>query len=202
MALLQSLHERLFALVPSEFYYNIIYYYIISLVIFYNIYDYRHNILIYNNTIKNWYLLRAVYKLISYSVYILRKPILLYKYYLFFVSLVRLLNRNAFHPENLDGDQCVYARIVDHLENLQRFHEELTRTAESGYRENSKTFKSKQKGILTMSTQKGPSAAHAAVAPGSHRLVNFGQGPYPVTDFFNFSRCVRMHFQFFNLTIN
>jgi hypothetical protein len=51
----------------------------------------------------------------------------------------------------------VYKRIVDQLEDLQRFHQELIRTAESGVSEDPKTFESKQKGILTMSTGKGPS---------------------------------------------
>ncbi|CAI6360452.1 unnamed protein product [Macrosiphum euphorbiae] len=56
-----------------------------------------------------------------------------------------------------NGDQSVYKRIVDQLEDLQRFHQELIRTAESGVSEDPKTFESKQKGILTMSTRKGPS---------------------------------------------
>jgi len=59
--------------------------------------------------------------------------------------------------ETLDGDQSVYKRIIDQLEDLQRFHQELIRTAESGAREDPKPFESKQKGILTMSTRKGPS---------------------------------------------
>jgi len=65
--------------------------------------------------------------------------------------------QNVVCPETLDGDQSVYKRIVDQLEDLQRFHQELIRTAESGVSEDPKTFESKQKGILTMSTRKGPS---------------------------------------------
>lgn len=62
-----------------------------------------------------------------------------------------------FHSETLDDEQSVYKRIVDRLEDLQQSHQELvTRTAESGVHEDPKTFESKQKGILTMSTQKGP----------------------------------------------
>lgn len=60
--------------------------------------------------------------------------------------------------ETLDGDQIVYKRIVDQLDDLQRSHQQLMRTAESGVREDPKPFESKQKGILTMSTRKGPSA--------------------------------------------
>ncbi|XP_050054897.1 uncharacterized protein LOC114132904 isoform X3 [Aphis gossypii] len=44
-----------------------------------------------------------------------------------------------------NGDQSVYKRIVDQLEDLQRFHQELIRTAESGVSEDPKTFESKQK---------------------------------------------------------
>ncbi|KAF0771713.1 neuroglobin-like [Aphis craccivora] len=69
----------------------------------------------------------------------------------------RLVAFVSICPETLDGDQSVYKRIVDQLQDLQRFHQELIRTAESGVSEDPKTFESKQKGILTMSTGKGPS---------------------------------------------
>lgn len=67
------------------------------------------------------------------------------------------MTKTRFTPKTLDGDQSVYERIVGNLEDLQRFHQELVRTAESGAHEDPKSFESKQEGILTMSTQKGPS---------------------------------------------
>lgn len=60
-----------------------------------------------------------------------------------------------FCSKTSDGNQSVYKRIVDQLEDIQWFHQELVRTAESGVHEDPKTFESKQKGILTTSTQKG-----------------------------------------------
>lgn len=77
-------------------------------------------------------------------------------FHLFRVSIH--FKQSMLYSETLDGDQSVYERIVDQLEDLQRFHQELIRIAESGVHEDLKTFESKQKGILTMSTQKGPKA--------------------------------------------
>ncbi|KAL5233334.1 hypothetical protein ACI65C_000744 [Semiaphis heraclei] len=67
----------------------------------------------------------------------------------------RLVALASIYPETLDGDQSVYKRILDQLEDVQRLHQDVIRTAESGISGDPKTFESKQKGILTMSTRKG-----------------------------------------------
>lgn len=57
--------------------------------------------------------------------------------------------------EPINGDQSVYRRIVDQLEELQQLHQKLVRKEESGIYEDPKMSESKQKGVLTSSTQKG-----------------------------------------------
>lgn len=94
-----------------------------------------------------------------------------------------------FYSETLDDDQSVYKQIVDRLEDLQRIHQELViQTAESGIHKDPKTFESKQKGILTISTQKGPVATWG-VAKGPYGLINNPSISLPVTDFSNNFPC-------------
>lgn len=55
------------------------------------------------------------------------------------------LKLSLFHSETLVGDQSAYKQIVDHFEDLQRFHQKLARASESGVHEDTKTFESKQR---------------------------------------------------------
>jgi len=61
----------------------------------------------------------------------------------------------SFRSKMLDGNQSIYKQIVDHFEDLQQFHQKLTRTSESGVHQDFKTFKSKQKGIFILFTHLG-----------------------------------------------
>jgi hypothetical protein len=65
-------------------------------------------------------------------------------YYLSERTSCYILNKVYCYFETLDDDQSVYKRIVDRLEDLQRFHQLLpTCTAENGIHYDPKTFESK-----------------------------------------------------------
>lgn len=55
--------------------------------------------------------------------------------------------------ETINGNQSVYEHIVYQLDEIQPLRQELVKKAESGDCEDPKMCKSKQKDILTMSTQ-------------------------------------------------
>ncbi|VVC40470.1 Hypothetical protein CINCED_3A014948 [Cinara cedri] len=90
------------------------------------------------------------------------------------MELLQSLREHLISLVSANGeDQSVCTQIVDHLDDLQRLHEKLVRTAESDVgREDPKTIESKQKGILTMSTQKGSLATPREAAGPIASLIS------------------------------